>query len=151
MARSISVKIPTALLISSIESKIAEIDESIALYPSLVEKHEIDMDIYKAKLVEFVRDYLGKNPSKIGYNQDDTVRIFPSNYNNEKVEIQFDSSVISNFPDKPKSPEKPNQGRHYGNSWSDQKSLLEKNLKILRMTNQEEVSGSTYGAILEFL
>jgi hypothetical protein len=151
MARSISVKIPTALLISSIESKIAEIDESIALYPSLVEKHEIDMDIYKAKLVEFVRDYLGKNSSKVGYSPDDTVRILSNHYNNGRVEIQFDSSVISNFPDKPETPEKPNQSRHYGNTWSNQKSLLEKNLKILRMTSQEEVSASTYGAVLEFL
>jgi len=29
--------------------------------------------------------------------------------------------------------------------------MLERNLKVLRMTTQEEVSGSTYGAVLEFL
>ena len=32
-----------------------------------------------------------------------------------------------------------------------QKAILEKNLKILKMTTQEEVSASTYGAIMEII
>jgi hypothetical protein len=148
MARSISVKVPTATLVANIESKIAEIDEAIANYPAKYEEYEKASHAYKAKVAEFVADYLGKNASKVGYDHDSVIRI-SSNYNG-RLEITFDSDIIG-LPKKPEAPEKPNQTRYYGRDYATQKDLLEKNLKILKMTSQEEVSASTYGAIMELL
>jgi hypothetical protein len=148
MARSISVKIPTSTLIAQIESKIAEIDEAVANYPAEYEKYEREAEAYKAKVAEFVSDYLSKNSGKVGYDYDSLIRI-STNYNN-RLELTFDSEILG-LPKRPVAPEKPNQQRHYGNTYSNQKELLEKNLKILRMTSQEEVSASTYGAVMDIL
>ena len=45
MARSISVKVPVATLISSIENKIAEIDEAVANYPAVREQFDKEIEL----------------------------------------------------------------------------------------------------------
>ena len=148
MARSISVKIPTASLIATIESKIAEIDEQIASYPARRDQFDKDLEAYKSKVVEFMSNYLTLNADKVGYDHDSIVRIVTA-YNG-RLEIQFDPDAIE-MPKRPTEPERPNQNRWYGRDHANQKDLLEKNLKILRMTSQEEVSASTYGAVMDIL
>lgn len=149
MARNISVKIPTSALIEQIEGRIAEIDKEIEEYPSKREAYEKATEEYKATVAKFVSDYVGKNANKIGYDYDSVIRI-STNYGG-RVELLFDTSAISGFPVKPKAPEQPNQREHFGRDYATRKELLEKNLRILKMTNQEEVSASTYGAVMEIL
>lgn len=149
MARTISVKIPTSQLIVSIEEKIAEIDKAIAEYPAKREAYEKDMEAYKSKVAQFVSDYLSKNVKKIGYDYDSIIRISES-YRN-RVELTFDPASIADFPKKPEAPESPNQNQSFGREYTTRKNLLEKNLRILKMTSQEEVSASTYGALMEVL
>ena len=150
MARNISVKIPTSTLIAQIESAIAEIDEAIANYPALLEKYEADSEAYKTKVAEFISDYLSKNAVKVGYDYDSVIRISQSHYNN-KAEILFDTQAIVGYPERPVRPEQPDSTRTYGREYTTKRSILERNLKILRMTSQEEVNASTYGAIMELL
>lgn len=149
MARSISVKIPTASLIQTIEDKIAEIDKAIADFPRKREEYEQANEAYKAKVSEFVSAYLAKNLDKVGYDHTDTIRI--SRGYAGRVELTFDDESIEGFPERPIEPDRPNGQKYYGNTYATQKELLEKNLKILRMTSQEEVSASTYGAVMEIL
>lgn len=149
MARSISVKIPTASLIQTIENKIAEIDKAIADYPRLRDEYEVANEKYKVKVAEFVSAYVAKNVSKIGYDYDSTIRL--TRTYGDKVCLEFDTDSITGFPEKPDEPERPNGMKYYGRDYANQKELLEKNLKILRMTTQEEVSASTYGAVMEIL
>jgi hypothetical protein len=148
MARSISVKIPTAVLISNIEARLAQIDEEVANYPASLEKYERELEDYKKSIAKKVSDFLKNNADKVGYDHDSVVRI-STNYAN-KLELLIDSE-LARLPIRPVAPERPNQNRHYGNSYTNQKDLLEKNLRILRMTSQEEVNASTYGAIMEVL
>lgn len=149
MARSISVKIPTSALIAQIEERIAEIDKAIEEYPVKREQYEKDLEAHKSKVANFVAAYIGENLDKIGYDYDSIIRI-NSGYSG-RVELQFDTSAIPGFPKKPESPEQPNQREHFGRQWTTRKELLEKNLRILNMTSQEEVSASTYGAVMEIL
>ena len=149
MARSISVKVPTANLIQTLEDKIAEIEKDIAEYPARREQYERDIETYKTKLIEFVSGYITSNSHLIGDHWDSVIRLSHSRGN--RVEIEFEPDAIENFPKRPKEPERPNQTRYYGRDYSTQKDLLEKNLKILKMTNQEEVSASTYWAVMELL
>ena len=149
MARSISVKIPTASLIASIEAKIAEIDSEIENYPVKRQQFEGDLEAYKNKIAEFVANYLSLNANKVSFEHDAVVRITNGMWNN-KLEIQFDTDVLD-LPKRPEEPKRPNQTSHYGREYTTQKSLLERNLKILRMTSQEDVSASTYGAVMELL
>ena len=148
MARSISVKVPTAMLISQLENKIAEIKTAIADYPEARANYEKDLEAYKAKVAKFVSDYVVGNINHIGYEYNSIIRICDRG---SKVELEFDTAAIAGFPQKPKSPEEPNATRWYGRDHTRPLDLLEKNLRILKMTSQEEVNASTYGAIMELL
>lgn len=148
MARNISVKVPVGTLISTIEAKIAEIDKAVADYPETRKKYEADLEKYKEEVAKAVSDFLKTNADKIGHNFDDVVRI-SSNYGG-RLELTFDNEALA-FPKRPTEPERPNQNKWYGRDHANQKELLEKNLKILRMTSQEEVNASTYGAVMELL
>jgi hypothetical protein len=149
MARNISVKIPTSTLVAQIENKIAEIDEAIANYPAEYQKYEAELNAYKTKVAEFISSYLAKNISRIGYDYSDPIRI--STAYNGRVELTFDKDIIEGFPERPIEPKKPNTQSYYGREYTSQRELLERNLKILRMTSQEEVSASTYGAVMDIL
>jgi len=155
MARSISVKVPTSLLVQQIEERIAQIDADIEEYPAKREAFEKAEEAYKSEVANFVSAYLGENLDKIGYGYEDIIRIntgylgFRSS--GGKVELTFDTDAIVGFPVRPEAPEKPNQRESFGRDYSTRKELLEKNLRILKMTSQEEVNASTYGAIMEIL
>ena len=148
MARNISVKIPTATLVANIEAKIAEIDEAIANYPQAREQFEKDLQVYRSEVAKAVSDFLKDNYDKIGHNHDDVVRI-SGNYNG-RLELSFDQEALA-FPKRPEEPSRPNQPKWFGREHATNKLLLERNLKILKMTSQEEVSASTYGAVMELL
>lgn len=149
MARNISVKVPTSSLIASVEQKIAEIDQAIADYPAVREAYEKEVEAYKQNVATFVADYLSKNLDKVGYDHNSVVRVHTT-YNG-RIELTFDKESIANFPKEPKEPQRPNSSEWFGREHTTKKQLLEKNLKILRMTTQDEVNASTYGAILELL
>ena len=151
MARSISVKVPTSLLISQIEERIAQIDADISEYPAKREAFEKADEAYKAEVAEFVSKYLSNNLDKIGYDYDSVIRINSTHHSYRKVELSFDTDAIVDFPKRPEAPEKPNQRESFGRDYATRKELLEKNLRILKMTSQEEVNASTYGAIMEIL
>ena len=154
MARSISVKIPTSMLIQQIEERIAEIDKEIEAYPAKREAYEKAEEAYKQNVANFVAAYLGENLDKIGYGYDDIIRIgtgYTPHRGYSRVELTFDTDAIVGFPKRPEAPEKPNQRESFGRDWTTRKELLEKNLKILKMTSQEEVSASTYGAVMELI
>jgi hypothetical protein len=75
MARSISVKVPTSLLIQQIEEAIAQIDKDIEEYPAKREKFDKDSEAHKKSVAKFVSDYLVKNANKVGYDYDSVIRI----------------------------------------------------------------------------
>lgn len=149
MARNISVKVPVASLIAEIESKIAEIDEAVASYPAEREAYEKAQEAYKGEVVAFMAKFLTSNSHSVGYDYDDTLRI--NRTYGGRFELVLDTDAIADFPKEPVSPEKPNQREWFGRDHTTRKELLEKNLRILRMTSQEEVNASTYGAIMEIL
>ena len=152
MARSISVKVPTAMLIQQIEERIAQIDAEVAEYPAKREAFEKAEEAYKAEVAKFVADYLSKNLKKIGFGYEDIIRIntgYGFRGNGGRVELTFDTDAIVGFPKRPEAPSAPNQRESFGRDYATRKELLEKNLRILKMTSQEEVNASAYGAIME--
>ena len=149
MARNISVKVPVASLLAVIEHKFAEIDEAVANYPAEREAYEKAQEQYKEDVVTFLAEFLTSNRHSVGYDQNDTLRI-DRRYGG-RFELVVDTDAIADFPKEPVAPSKPNQNEWFGRDHTTRKSLLEKNLRILRMTSQEEVNASTYGAIMEIL
>jgi hypothetical protein len=148
MARTMSVKIPVSSLIADIEASIAKIDESVANYADERKQYEADLETYKQKVAGAVSEYLKNNSAKIGYDYDSVIRI-STNYNG-RLELVLDPELIG-LGEKPTEPSKPNQKEWFGREHQTRKQILERNLKVLRMTTQEEVSASSYSSVMELI
>tara|TARA_B110000503_G_C6808859_1_gene274189 strand:+ start:34 stop:477 length:444 start_codon:yes stop_codon:yes gene_type:complete len=147
MARTISVKIPVVALIEQMEAKIAEIDKAVATYPSDYEKYEKEVESYKKKISKFAGEFIAKNANKVGFEHDAVIRLV-NGYRG--LELTIDTNKVD-LPERPSEPKRPNQNEWFGREHSTRRQMIEKNLKILRMTTQEEVNASTYGAVMELL
>ena len=132
MARAVSVKIPTSKVIEMIENKLAEMKQTAKDYPKLVEQYEKDLLSVSNKIVKIVKDNLGKDGV-----------LFYNNYSGASVSVGKSLLDGIEFPTKPEDPE----------NWSakQNKEQLEKTLKLLRLTEQESVSASTYNSVLDLL
>ena len=148
MARSLSVKIPTASLIADIEASIAKIDEEIANYPQAVEEYRKAKNAYNdlvlAKVIEAIKD-----PKNVGSDSDSIVSVSHSRYGGG-VDVRVRTELLG-LPEMPTQPEEPNKHQSFGRDWTTRKALLEKNLKVLRMTSQEEVNATTYNTVIDIL
>jgi len=152
MARSLSVKIPTATLIADVEATIANIEAEIATYPADVEAYRQASKVHQDLVLKAVIEAI-KNPDNIGgeYDHNAVVRVSATNrYGNGGVNIQVNTDLLA-LPKAPEEPTNPNNRQHYGREYTTKLELLKKNLKVLKMTNQEEVNASTYNTVMELL
>jgi len=147
MARSLAVKVPTASLISLVEEKIASIKASVASYPADVKQYEADIKAHNASLVASVIKALTENPEMIGEEYGKPIRV---SLGYRGVDVSIDSTALG-FPEAPKKPEDPNSARHYGRDYAKPLEMLEKTLRVLKLTNQEEVPASTYSSVMDLL
>jgi hypothetical protein len=148
MARTMSVKIPTATLIKDVEASIAKIDEAVEAYAGLRKQYELDVKKYQEELVAHAIKALSE-PSNIGTEHGSLVRLTSNHYRND-VDVSFDVDGLG-FPKKPEEPVKPNEKTHFGREYISRKELLTRNLRILKMTTQEEVSASSYSAVIDLI
>jgi hypothetical protein len=149
MARALSVKVPTAAVIAQIEEAILKIDADVASYPADYEKYELELEIYKNEVATAIIKYVGANTDKIGYDYQAEIRI--SQGHSGKLELAFDAEKIVGFPKRPEAPVKPNQNEWIGNKHLNRKQVLEQNLKVLRMTTQEEINASSYSSVIDLI
>jgi hypothetical protein len=147
MARSLSVKIPTASLIADIEASLAQIEKDIAEYPAKAKAYREAIEAYNEKVVAVTIEALG-NKKLIGTAFDSPIRV-DTRYGRVSVEITDPKAL--GFPEFPEKPVEPNQNQSFGREWTTRKALLEKNLKVLKMTSQEEVSATTYNTVIDLL
>lgn len=148
MARTLSVKIPTAKLIADVEASIAKIDADVANYAEAQKEYKVASKQYETDFIAHAIKALS-NPENIGTDQNSPIRI-SANYYRSGVSVEFDVDLL-NFPKKPEEPKHPNPKEHFGREYVSRKDLLEKNLRILKMTSQEEVSASSYSAVIDLI
>lgn len=148
MARSMSVKVPTATLIANIEASIAKIDVDVAEYAEKRKQYELEVKKYNDDLIAHAIRALSE-PSNIGTEHGSLVRLSNNHYRND-VSVEFDVDGLG-FPKKPEEPSKPNDKTYFGREYVTRKELLERNLRILKMTTQEEVSASSYSAVIDLI
>lgn len=150
MARSLSVKIPTASLIADVEATIASIEAQVATYPADMEKYRKELKAHQDKTLNAVIEAI-KNPENIGEMYSDSiVCVGFGRYGGQGVSIDVKVDQLG-LPQAPEKPSDPNERTHYGRDWTTRLELLKKNLKVLKMTNQEEVNASTYNTVMELL
>jgi hypothetical protein len=101
-------------------------------YPKLLEAYEKEMNSVLSKVIKVAKDNSGNENVSI--------------YNNYSgISISIGKRLVSDieFPEKPSDPD------NY--TTKQNKEQLEKTLKLLRLTEQESVSASTYNSVLDLL
>jgi hypothetical protein len=145
MARSVSVKLPTSVVVEMIENKLAEIAKAEADYPKLLSAYKKEIVSFTADLI----DLISKNKKSIvdysDYgNQEDNISI-NSDYRGS-VSIAVGKEIVAKIGEKP---EKPSSLDTWQNK--DKKEKLEKTLSLLKLTTQETITSSTYNSVLDLL
>jgi len=146
MPRALSVKVPTSSLIALLEDKIATIKTAIADYPRAKAQYKEDVKAYKKSVLNLALAKIASNPEVLFDN--DSLDVSTS-YRND-VQITLDKDLFE-LPEMPEQPEDPNRKEWIGRDHTTKLSVLEKTLAVLKLTNQEEVSASTYNSVMELL
>jgi len=147
MARSLSVKIPTAKLIADVEQSIAKIDTAIAEYADKRKQYETEIKQYDLDIVAHAIKAMS-DPSNVGTEHGSLVRV--SRGYNGNISVDFDVEALG-LPAKPVEPARPNEKSYFGREYATRKEILERNLRILKMTTQEEISASSYSAVIDLI
>jgi hypothetical protein len=150
MARSLAVKVPTASLITLVEEKIATIKSALDTYPADVKQYEADKTAHEKNLVALTIKALTENPELVGDNHHNPIRVSANNYGGRSVSVSIDADALG-FPDAPAKPTNPNERTWYGREHSTPLEMLEKTLRVLKLTAQEEVNASTYSSVMDLL
>ena len=147
MARSLSVKVPTSSLITLVEEKIASIKSALATYPADVKQYEADVKAHQDNLIKSVIKALTESPDLVGEEWDKPIRV---SYGYRGVDVSIDADALG-FPKQPEKPESPNAKQSFGREYATPLEMLEKTLKVLKLTTQEEVNASTYSSVMDLL
>lgn len=148
MARTMSVKVPTAKLIADIEASIAKIDAEVEAYAGKRKQYEADVKKYNDEIIAHAIKALS-DPNNIGTDHNSLVRL-SLGYRNSSVSVDFDTEALG-FPKRPEEPKRPNEKEYFGRDYVTRKEILERNLRVLKMTTQEEVSASSYSSVIDLI
>ena len=136
--KAISVKIATPKVIKALETRLAKLELDWTNQEANEAKYQKQYDKWKKELF----DYAVANIKKA-----ENLRTNYRNWNNQ-LNIDFDLTVSDK--DLPKEPEKDYEVLHR-HSYNEMKEELENAIRILKMTDEETVSTSTYNAIARYL
>ena len=141
MARSgkaIQVKIPTAKVIKALETKLAQLeadytkqDENEAKYKKAHEKWTKELGKYAIAQIAKAKD-------------------LRTNYRAWNRTLNVDFDLECDEADFPKEPQRDYEQIH-AHVYREQKEEIENAIRILKMTDEEVVSTSTYNAIARYL
>jgi hypothetical protein len=140
MARTkpISVKIATAKVIKALETRLAELEANYKTQDENEAKFQTSLDAWKKELFTYAIANISKAENlRTNYRQ------WTSNLN-----VDFDLSVKEG--EFPKEPERSFEQLHI-HTYREQKEEMENAIRILKMTDEETVSTSTYNAIARYL
>jgi hypothetical protein len=150
MAKSLSVKIPTQLLIDEIEKNIVSIEAEIATYDERVAQYERDSQKFEETLLKWGLDYVLANHEQTVFDgiRNNNLSASIDHCGNVSIYVKVDKGYLVNKPERPSNP---NERSYYGREYVSKLDLLKRNLKVLKMTTQDTVSASTYNSVMELL
>ena len=136
--KAISVKIATPKIIKALEVSLAKLEADFASQEVNEAKYQKAYEKWKKDLI----DYAVTNIKKA-----ENFRTSYRSWNNS-LNIDFDLTVSEK--DMPKEPNKDFVVLHQ-HSYTEQKQEMENAIRILKMTDEETVSASTYQAVARYL
>ena len=137
--KAISVKIPTQRVITALETALAKLESNWANQEANEAKYEKAKEVWHEALKEF---------AIANIKSAENFRTSYRSYNN-KLNIDYDI-IVSAEKDMPVEPEREYEQMHISN-YRDAKKEISNAIRLLKMTDEEVVSTSTYNAIAEYL
>jgi hypothetical protein len=136
--KAIQVKIPTAKVIKALEAKLAQVEADFK------KQDENEAKYNKA------REKWSKELGKYAVAQIAKAENLRTNYRSWNKTLNVDFDLVCDEKDFPKEPEKDYEVIHL-HTYREMKEEMENAIRILKMTDEEVVSTSTYNAIARYL
>ena len=136
--KAISVKIATPKVIKALEVSLAKLEADYLLQDALESKYQKAYEKWKKELIDFAIANIKKAEN------------FRTNYRNWNNTLNIDFDLTVTEKDMPAEPKKDFESIGY-HTYRDQKQEIENAIRILKMTDEETVSTSTYQAVARYL
>ncbi len=136
--KAISVKIATPKVIKALEASLAKLESDYASQEANEVKYQKAYEQYKKSLI----DYAVANIKK--------AENFRTNYRSWSNHLNIDFDLTVTQKDLPAEPEKDFESISV-HSYREQKEEMQNAIRILKMTDEETVSTSTYQAVARYL
>jgi hypothetical protein len=137
-AKAISVKIPTARVITALEQSLNKLELDWTSQEANEAKYNKAMEKWKKEVIEFAVANIKKAEN------------FRTNYRHWSNNLNIDFDLTVSDKDLPKEPEKDFVTLHQ-HSYNEQKEEMANAIRILKMTDEEVVNTSTYNAVARYL
>jgi hypothetical protein len=136
--KAISVKIATPKVIKALEQSLATLETNWTSQEANEAKYNKAMEKWKKEVIEFAVANIKKAEN------------FRTNYRSWSNTLNIDFDLTVTEKEMPKEPEKDFVTLHQ-HSYNEQKEEISNAIRILKMTDEETVSTSTYNAIARYL
>jgi len=136
--KPISVKIATAKVIKALEVKLAQVKADYTNQDELEAKYQKEIEVWR------------KSVSKYAVAQIAKAENIRTNYRAWNKTLNVDFDLVCDEADYPKEPTRSYDQIHR-HTYNEMKNELENAIRILKMTDEEVVSTSTYNAIARYL
>jgi hypothetical protein len=136
--KAINVKIATSKVITALENRLAELEANYKTQDENEAKYQSAIEAWKKELFTFAIANIDKAQN---------VRTNYRNWNNN-LNVDFDLTVNEN--EFPAEPTRDFEQLHQ-HTYREMKEEMENAIRILKMTDEEVVSTSTYNAIARYL
>ena len=136
--KAINVKIATPKVIKALETKLAEVKKAYAEQGANEAKYQKAREKWQKEIGKWAIEHFSKA---------ENIR---TNYRQWNKTLNVDFDLIVNETDFPTEPEKDFEVIHQ-HTYNEMKEEIENAIRILKMTDEEVVSTSTYNAIARYL
>jgi hypothetical protein len=136
--KAISVKIATPKVIKALEGSLAKLELDWTSQEANEAKYEKARKVWQKEISEYAIANIKKAEN------------FRTNYRSWNNTLNIDYDLTVSEKDLPKEPEKDFVTLHQ-HSYNEQKEEISNAIRILKMTDEEVVSTSTYNAIARYL
>jgi len=137
-SKAISVKIATPKVINALEVSLAKLEADYASQEANEAKYQKAYENYKKELIEYAVTNISKAEN------------FRTNYRSWSNNLNIDFDLTVGEKDLPQEPTKDFETLHHSN-YREQKQEMQNAIRILKMTDEEVVSASTYQAVARYL
>lgn len=152
MARGISVKVSRVRVIEALTNKLQEMAKAKEVYEQAHDQFEIDYLNWKNEIAQIAYanfDITKADKKSIcvrtwGHKSDQITRV--------EVEVELDKTLVPDEPVRPKDPfESYGYGRNWVGNYNDRVSEIMNAINILKLSDEEVVSTSTYQSVSKYL